>query len=98
MDTATDGEQLGLAKQNIGLAESADRFDIINRRASRKAFDQRLRASLPDLSLHSKHSGQHPSALSDCNNGATLIRAGTVRTHLFHRICKIGEADGFAPV
>lgn len=31
---------------------------------------------------------QHPCALSDYNNGATLTRAGMVRTHLFHRICK----------
>ena len=41
---------------------------------------------------------QHPSALSDCNNGATLTRTWAVHTHLFHRICEIGEADGDAPV
>src|SRR5689334_4851235 len=29
--------------------------------------------------------------------GATLARAKMLHTHLFHRICKIGEADGDAP-
>ena len=34
---------------------------------------------------------QHPGALSDDNNGATLIRAGMRRTRLFHRICKLAR-------
>jgi hypothetical protein len=40
---------------------------------------------------------QHPCALSDDNNGATLTRAGVMRTH-FPSNLQIGEADGDAPV
>lgn len=60
-------------------------FNTINQRASFK------QASLPDLSLQSKHSSQHSRAQSDYNNGATLTRAGMAHTHLFHRICKLAR-------
>jgi len=32
---------------------------------------------------------QHPCALSDYNNGATLTRVGAMHTHLFYRICNL---------
>ncbi len=34
---------------------------------------------------------QHPNALSDRNDGATLTRRGVVHTHLFHLICKLAR-------
>ena len=67
----------------------------INRRARRDRLDRIGLAGLypnhPDILV------QHPCALSDDNNGATLTRAGVMRTH-FPSNLQIGEADGRAPV
>jgi hypothetical protein len=40
---------------------------------------------------------RQPCALSDYNNGATLIRAGMC-VHVFPSNLQFGEADGDAPV
>jgi hypothetical protein len=43
------------------------------------------------------NSVQHPAALSDYNNGATLIAQGWC-VHIFPSNLQIGEAGGDAPV
>ena len=43
------------------------------------------------LSLQTKHSHSAPSRVADYNNGATLLRAGAVRIHFFHRICNLAR-------
>jgi hypothetical protein len=58
-------------------------FNYINQRAFQ--FNDELAGLYPN---NPNILDQRPCALSDYNNGATLIRAGAVHTHLFHRICK----------
>jgi hypothetical protein len=86
-------EQLGFAKQIM-------RFSQIGKNISTTSTSEppilgparRINPYSPNSSV------QHPSARSDYNSGATLISGRMVRTHLTHRICENGEADGHAPV
>ena len=41
---------------------------------------------------------QHPCALSDYNNGATLIRTEAVHTHLFFGYCQTGISENYLRV
>jgi hypothetical protein len=94
--TTPGGEQLDRAKESIGFSKYATNLKhYINQQARRDRFDRigltGLYPNHPDILV------QHPCALSDDNNGATLIRAGVMRTH-FPSNLQIGEADGDAPV
>ena len=75
------------AKQNRGLAKAAIVIKPINQQAP-YLFCSRACQIYP---CNPDNLIQHLCALSDYNNGATLIRAGMVHTHLFHRICKLAR-------
>jgi hypothetical protein len=65
-----------LIKPNKRFDKSADGF-----RLHQPASLLINKKSLPDISIQSKQLVQHPGALSDYNNGATLIRAKMMHTH-----------------
>jgi hypothetical protein len=74
-----------------GRAKTTSVIDAINRRAGHGG---QLASTYP---YNSKQSIRQPCALSDYNNGATLIRAGMC-VHVFPSNLQFGEADGDAPV